>query len=128
MKRQSEMYPYSCNQLSDKEALDNLQKFLEQYGSTVIRIAVIASIGSLPAFAEGTTTTIPKTGDSPASAPAPGNGAVVPAQSPTINNWSEGMGIAAVAITCASAVFPPTILGIIGCGFVMASQILKHMK
>ena len=75
MKKQSEMYPYSCNQLSDKEALDNLQKFLEQYGSTVIRIAVIASIGSLPAFAEGTTTTttIPKTGDSPA--PAPGNGA-----------------------------------------------------
>ena len=126
MKKQSEMYPYSCNQLSDKEALDNLQKFLEQYGSTVIRIAVIASIGSLPAFAEETTTTISKTGDSPA--PAPENGAVVPAQSPTINNWSEGMGIAAVAITCASAVFPPTILGIIGCGFVMAAQILKHMK
>ena len=126
MKKQSEIYPYSCNQLSDKEALENLQKFLEQYGSTVIRIAVIASIRSLPAFAEETTTTIPKTGDSPA--PAPGNGAVVPAQSPTINNWSEGMGIAAVAITCASAVFPPTILGIIGCGFVMAAQILKHMK
>ena len=128
MKKQSEMYSYSCNQLSDKEALENLQKFLEQYGSTVIRIAVIASIGSLPAFAEETTTTttIPKTGDSPA--PAPENGAVVPAQSPTINNWSEGMGIAAVAISCASAVFPPTILGIIGCGFVMASQILKHMK
>ena len=128
MKKQSEMYSYSCNQLSDKEALENLQKFLEQYGSTVIRIAVIASIGSLPAFAEETTTTttIPKTGDSPA--PAPGNGAVVPAQSPTINNWSEGIGIAAVAISCASAVFPPTILGIIGCGFVMASQILKHMK
>ena len=126
MKKQSEIYPYSCNQLSDKEARENLQEFLEQYGPTVIRIALIASLGSLPAFADGTPATTPTPGGSPA--PAPGNGPLVPAQSPALNNWSEGMGIAAVAIACASAVFPPTVLGIIGCGFIMASQILRHMK
>ena len=124
MKKQSEIYPYSCNQLSDKEARENLQNFFEEYGPTVVRIALLSSLGSLPAFAEGTPApSSPGTTSSPAPGSCPSTEV-----SPALNNWSEGVGVAAVAVACASAVFPPTVLGIVGCAFVMGAQILRHMK
>ena len=111
MKREIDKYPYGTSKnLSEAEAKANilaakdyLLELTEIYGPTVIRITLITLAGSLPAFADGTSST-------------PANGALVPAKNGVLPATKELLGIAAVALMCAAATANPvTVLGITAC-------------
>ena len=126
MKREIDKYPYgNSKNLSEAEAKANmvaagdyLLELTRIYGPTVIRIALIAVAGSLPAFADGTPSPKP---EAPSS--APGNGALVPASNGVLPATKELLGIAAVGLMCAAAAANPvTALGIAACALAIAAK------
>ena len=120
--KQSEIYPYGYNKLSDKEARENFQNFLKAYGPTVVRIGLLASLTSLPAFAEGI--------------PAPSSSALDNCQTsgasvlmpPSLNNRSECVTVSALIIAFVSVLFPPNVVGTVVSIFVLVAQVLKSLK
>lgn len=125
MKREIDKYPYgNSKNLSEAEAKANmvatkdyLLDLTKTYGPTVIRIALIALAGSLPAFADGTPAPTPDGGS------AAGNGALVPASNGVLPATKELLGIAAVGLICAAAAANPvSALGIAACALAIAAK------
>ena len=121
IKREINKYPYGSSKgLSEDEARANrivardyLLELTEIYGPTVIRIALIAVAGSLPAFADGT----------PAPSPTPDAGQLVPASNGVLPATKEVLGIAAVGLICAAAAANPvTALGIAACALAIVAK------
>lgn len=116
-KREIDKYPYGKSEAEARANMiatrDYLLEFMQTYGPTSIRIALLASAGSLSAVADGT----------PAPTSAPGGGALVPASNGVLPATKEFLGIAAVGLICAAAAANPvTVLGIAACALAIAAK------